>query len=125
MVLIDKATLRVARQRLYYGLADIYGARKTTDPITGITKVESDALLHQNVPCKLSHKTIKEDSQTDGPSVVAHSIKVSITNEIVIPSGSKMTITQNGKSATYKSSGESAQFIVHQEVPLVIDKRYS
>lgn len=125
MVLIDKASLRGARQSLYYGTANIYGALKTTDPVTGITKVVNDALLHENIPCKLSHREIKADTQTNGPSQINHSIKVSITNEINIPSGSKMVITQSGKTAKYKSSGEGAQFIVHQEIPLVIDGRYS
>lgn len=125
LVLIDKIALRTAREKLWYGSANIYGALKTTDPITGITKIVNDAMLYENLPCKLSHREIKSDEQTDGPSRVVHSIKVSIGNEYNIPSGSKMVITQSGKTASYKSSGEAAQFVVHQEIPLVIDKRYS
>ena len=125
MVLIDTQSLRSARETLWYGSASIYGSSESVDPITGITTVVENALLYSDVPCKLSHTKIQSNEQTNGPSRLNHAIKVSIGNELNIPAGSKLVITQSGKTETYKASGEPAYFIVHQEIPLIIDGKYA
>lgn len=122
---IDKVQLRQARESLWYGSATVYGTSKVKDPVTGITKVVNNALLFSDLPCKLSHTKIQANDQTVGPAQLNHAIKVSIGNEHNIPAGCKLVITQSGKTEVYKSSGEPAQFIVHQEIPLIIDGKYA
>ena len=125
MVLIDKIKLRSARELLWYGTCTVFGFEETVDPITGITTVNDNAMLFDSIPCKLSHTKIGINDQTEGPATLDHTIKLSLGNEYDIPSGCTFVVTQNGKTEKYKQSGEAAFFIVHQEIPLVIDEVYA
>ena len=125
MVDIDKAALRAAREQLWYGLATIKTIQMTKNPQTKVLE-SSFVTLHEDIPCKLSHTKIqKNDQQTVGPGIIEHAIKVSINNDIEIPAGCEFVISQSGKTATYKQSGEAAVFIVHQEIPLIPKEDYA
>lgn len=124
---IDILALREAREILWYGLATVETIQSVKDPITKRTVQEFkvvDSL--KDIPCKLSHK--KKDvvtQSTTGPAILEHSIWISTGNEHAIPAGSRITITQNGKTALYKQSGEPSVFLVHQEIPLMPYEDYA
>ena len=46
-------------------------------------------------------------------------------NRLCLPSGSKITVTQNGKTTDYCLSGESAVYTSHQEIALELFEDYA
>ena len=48
-----------------------------------------------------------------------------IAPEVEIPSGSKITVTQNGKTTDYCRSGESAVYTSHKEIALELFEDYA
>lgn len=127
VVQINLQELRAAREFLWYGTATVETIQTVKDPITKQSK-QSYAVVPglEDIPCKLSHKKKDANVQTTtGPSTIEHTTWISTGNEHIIPAGSKITVTQNGKTLTYKNSGEPAMFLVHQEIPLVPFKEYA
>ena len=85
-----------------------------------------DVVVLENQPCRLSFKTISNTNQTDtGASAVVQITKVFLAPEIQVKPGSKMTITQNGVTSEYKSSGEPAMYSTHQEIILELFKGWA
>lgn len=127
VVPINLQELRASREILWYGKATVETVQTIKDPITKQTKTMWAPITDLvDIPCKLSHKKKESNFQTTtGPSVIEHSTWISTGNEHVIPAGSKITVNQNGKTLTYKNSGEPAVFLVHQEIPLVPFKDYA
>jgi hypothetical protein len=122
---LDLTALREARESLYYGTAKVEFFQTTKDPITKQLK-QSLVTLFEDQPCKLSHKTKDTSDQLpNGPDVLRHKIWISIDNRLNIPAGSNITVTQNGVTRKYKQSGESAKFLVHQEVYLELEQEYA
>lgn len=85
-----------------------------------------DVVVHEDVPCRMSFKTINSTNQTDtAASAVVQIIKVFLAPEIQVKPGSKLTITQNGVTTEYKSSGEPAIYSTHQEIILELFKGWA
>lgn len=88
------------------------------------TGFEDDEVLTDQ-PCKLSFERVTSNNQGDTAARVVQTAKVLIAPEIQIKPGSKLTITQNGVTAEYKSSGEPARYATHQEIVLELFKGWS
>ena len=85
-----------------------------------------DVVVHEDIACRLSFKTSNNTNQTDtAASAVVQSIKVFLAPEIQVKPGSKLTITQNGVTTEYKSSGEPALYETHQEIILELFKGWA
>lgn len=103
----------------YKGLCTIYEYIEIDDPDTGETIVSPEPIpVHENIPCKLSKKTI---SSADGGEV-ANTIKYEpvlfINPDIEIKPGSNIVITQHGVTRQFKRSGEPFVYDTHQEIVL-------
>lgn len=110
---------RKAIESAYKGLCTIYEYIEIEDPDTGETIVSPEPIpTHENIPCKLSKKTI---SAADGGEI-ANTIKYEpvlfINPDIEIKAGSKIVITQHGATREYKRSGEPFVYDTHQEIVL-------
>ena len=64
-------------------------------------------------------------AKDDGYSTVSQSVVLFIAPEVEIPSGSKITVTQNGKTTDYCRSGESAVYTSHKEIALELFEDYA
>ena len=85
-----------------------------------------DVVVLESEPCRLSFKTINNTNQTDtAASAVVQIAKVFLAPEIQVKPGSKLTITQNGVTTEYKSSGEPAFYSTHQEIVLELFKGWA
>lgn len=85
-----------------------------------------DVVVQENIPCRLSFKTINNTNQTDtAASAVVQITKVFLAPEIQIKPGSKLTITQNDVTTEYKSSGKPAFYSTHQEIVLELFKGWA
>jgi hypothetical protein len=78
-----------------------------------------------NQPCKLSYSTLKTTDQNDEDANVVQTTKLFCDPEIIINSGSKITVRHNGRTLDFKQSGEAGIFTNHQEIVLVPFKEYA
>ena len=91
---------------------------------TGETVFTEKAVLTEQ-PCRLSFQSRNSAAKDDGYSTVSQSVVLFIAPEVEIPSGSKITVTQNGKTTDYCRSGESAVYTSHQEIALELFEDYA
>jgi hypothetical protein len=109
---------------LYGGRCDIIEKVEVKDPVTKITKHQENVII-TNQPCKLSFQKITAANQSEAAASVANSVKLFISPDIVIHPGSKIAVTQNGRTTEYQSSSEPAMYSSHQEVMLELFKGWS
>jgi len=113
-----------ALELLWKGTCDVFIQAEVTDPVTKRTAFQPQ-LLHNDQRCKLSFESLKTTMENSHAAEVVQSTKLFISNEITIPPGSKIVVTQNGKTAEFEMSGEPGFFTYHQEVPLQIFKGWA
>lgn len=94
------------------------------DPNTHITSTKEVVVL-ENQPCKLSFETIAATVQTDTAAALSQGVKVFLSPDVSIKAGSKLTVTQNGVTTAYKSSGVPAVYPTHQEIILTLFERWA
>ena len=116
--MLQKIKMVKAVASLYDGVCTIteYQKVKKENKSTAFEEV----VVLENQPCRMSHKSVNPTQSTGTASTVSQSITVYLSPDILVKPGSKMTITQNGITTVYKSSGKPAVYSSHQEVPLVL-----
>lgn len=115
---------RKALEKLWKGICTIYIRQETQDPVTkrmGFNEIP----VYTDQPCKLSIETITTTNENSNAAEIIQKVKLFIAPEVDIPPGSKITVTQNGKTADYEKSGEPGLFTNHQEVVLDLFKGWS
>ena len=114
---------RKAIESLYDGKCTIteYQKSKRENKSTGI----QEAITHEDLACRLSFKSINSTNPTDTASSLSQTIKVFLAPEVNVNPGSKLTITQNGVTTAYKSSGQPAFYSTHQEIVLELFEGWS
>ena len=108
---------------LYLDRATIIEFQSVTDPITHITS-QQEVVVHENVPCKLSHHVPQASGEGKASSLLLSSY-VFFSPDLIIKAGSKIVITRNGKSVEYSNSGEPAMGLNHQKIMLKLWKDYA
>lgn len=115
---------RTAVESLYEGKCTIIEYQKVQKANKSIGFEEVVVLADQ--PCRVSYKaTNTATPDGNGATAVIQGIKLFIAPEVDIKPGSKLTITQNGATSSFKRSGEPARYITHQEVELDLFKGWS
>lgn len=85
-----------------------------------------DVVVQKDLPCRLSFKTINNTNPNENAaSTLVQVTEVFLAPEIIVKPGSKLTITQNGVTTEYKSSGEPAFYSTHQEIVLELFKGWA
>ena len=114
---------RKAVESLYDGRCTIteYQKVKKENKSTGFDEV----VVLENIPCRMSYKSVNPTNQTATAGVVTQGITVYLSPDILVKPGSKLTITQNDVTSEYKSSGKPAVYSTHQEVSLELFKGWS
>lgn len=116
--------VRAAIESLYSGTFDVIGYESIVDPITLETK-EQEVTLFQGLIGRLSYKTVSPASENSIFSDVTQKIVLFTAPEHQINPGSKIVITQNGRTTEYKSSGQAAVYSSHQEIQLELFKGWA
>ena len=96
----------------------------TTDENTGRVVV-GEVDTYTDEPCRISFDTVNATQTENNAANIIQSITLFIDREVVIPEGSKITVTQNGATAVYEKSGKPAVYSTHQEIPLEIFKGWA
>jgi len=121
---VEMVKVQKALETLYTGTCNITEHQKVKKP-NGSTGFQ-DVVVLENQPCKLSFKTINNtNSNENAASSVVQITKVFLKPDIKVNPGSKLTITQNGITTEYKSSGEPAFYSTHQEIVLELFKGWA
>lgn len=113
---------RKAIESQYEGLLTVTEYQDVTNPITHITHSEKVVVL-ENQPCKLSFETITTAIQTETAATISQAVKLFVSPDITIKAGSMLTVTQNGVTTEYTSSGVPAVYPTHQEIMLELSDR--
>lgn len=58
-------------------------------------------------------------------ATTSQAVKLFIAPEIAVPEGSRIDVTQNGITTSYRQSGTPAVYSSHQEITLELYKRYA
>ena len=96
----------------------------TTDENTGRVVV-GEVDTYTDEPCRISFDTVNATQPENNAANIVQSITLFIDRAVVIPEGSKITVTQNGAMAVYEKSGKPAVYSTHQEIPLEIFKGWA
>lgn len=96
----------------------------TADENTG-RAVVSEVDTYKNEPCRISFDTVKATQPESNAAAISQSTTLFIDRSVVIPEGSKITVTQNGITGEYEKSGKPAVYSTHQEIPLELFKGWA
>lgn len=89
---------------------------KAQNPVSKLTEY-TEVAKYTDEPCKLSYKSLV--STGDGYiASVRQSTKLFISPDVLIPPGSKLTVTHKGTTTEFSRSGLPGVYTNHQEVPL-------
>ena len=112
-----------AIESLYDGRCTVTEHQKVKKPnkSTGFEEV----VVLEDEPCRLSFNSTPNANQTDTAASITQTTKVFLAPDITIKPGSKLTITQNGVTNDYESSGEPAHYPTHQEIVVVLFKGWA
>lgn len=117
-------SLRSAIGSLYTGRLTISNYKSVDDPITHQTTQEL-VPVKEDIPCRLSTVRMASQDEAGGAPVITQQVKVFISPDEIIPSGSVLTITQNGVTKRYQKSGEPFVYSNHQEIMLTLYEEFS
>jgi hypothetical protein len=122
--MVDISKARKSIEKIYFDTCNIYEYLPYKDPVTKQTKHKRD-IVHENIPCKLSFKTITSTTIDDGVGKIGQAAKLSINPDIVIKAGSKIVVTRDNKVLAFKNSGQPALHRNHQEIVLELFEKWS
>lgn len=115
--------IKNAIESLYIGRCTIIEHQQIFDTETKQTKF-CDVEIFKDIPCRLSFLSLKAASD-EVVSSVAQSIKLFLAPDIKIPAGCKITVTQNGRTTSYKQSSTPAVHSNHQEIQLELFQKWA
>ncbi len=108
---------RRAIESTYEGICSIVEYGDILDEQTKITS-QGEVTILEGQPCRLSFEIISAAHQSDTAASVSQKTKLFVSPEIMVNSGSKIVVTQNGLTTEYSASGEPAVYFSHQEIML-------
>lgn len=108
-------SVRKALERGYTGTFTVTERKKVVraDHSTGFAEVQT---VTDN-PCRLSFTTSPATGEGD-TATLTQNVKLFCAPEIIIPEGSRITVTQNGVIEEYARSGMVAMYNTHAEYVL-------
>ena len=117
---------RAMIEQTYDGVCSVYIYGSTVNPTTHITK-KGETCLFEDLPCRISFKNnnLNDSQPTETATQAVQKIKLFTAPENTIPKGSKIIVTQSGRTQTYKSSGEPMMYETHQEIIMEIFDKWT
>lgn len=111
-------------ERRYEGSCTIENNVMATDSLTNITRGTWTTVL-ANEPCRLDVENVSITDVTSGAPKVSQVCTLFMTSQTVVTEGSRITVTQNGRTDIYRASGKPAVYPSHQEIPITLEKEYA
>lgn len=111
-------------KKLWIGSCTVITKTKQQDPVTKRIEFVEET-IYENEPCRLSYLRITPTTDKNGVAEVVQVPKLFLSNEINIPPGSKIIVTQNGRTTEFSNSGQPAVYTNHQEIVLELFKGWA
>jgi len=105
----------------YDGTCNIYEKQPYKDPDTKVTSQKMKKVVEDR-SCHLSFSSISSTDDVGTVSKLRQVIKLFLAPEIVVLPGSKIEVTQAGRTEFYSRSGQPAVYGSHQEIILELWK---
>lgn len=116
--------MRAAIESLYDATCKVIEHRKVVNE--NHTTSFEDKEVYKDQACRLSFSSIPTTSPDENmASNLNQTTKLFISPDVTINPGSKIVVTQAGKTVEYKSSGQPTAHVTHQEINLDIFKGWS
>lgn len=115
---------REALEAAYDGVCTVYEMQPVFDPVTKVTAGQEVEILTEE-PCHLSFSSAGPSSGSESAAEVSQVIKLFLAPEREIRPGSKITVTQQGRTENYSRSGKAAVYASHQEITLELFRGYA
>lgn len=116
--------MKKALEKMYEGRCTILNTEKYTKS-NGATAYKYKEVC-KDQPCRLSFSAASTADPTEsGATALVQSVKLFLSPDVKVKEGSKITVTQNGITKTFKLSGTPSIYESHQEIMLELDKDYS
>lgn len=106
---------RRAIEKLYEDKCTISRYGPVTQP-NGSTKNELHA-IYNDVPCRISQKSLGSNGQTESTNNIAYDIKLFISPDIEIKQGDTVNVVRGTHERLY-TAGEPFLYQTHQEISL-------
>ncbi len=106
-----------ALRKLWDGLCDVYIRETIVNQANGRDEPVETCVL-QGEPCRLSFTTISSTKENSEAALIQQVVKLFIDKDVDIPEGSKIVVTQEGKTGNYCRTGKPALYSSHQEIVL-------
>lgn len=118
MVISDsvKRLYEQAIKSQWEGVCTVYVRENQRDPITNLTR-QTEAVRLEGEPCRLCFKQ-SELAAGDNAADIPQQILLLVDKDADIPPGSRIEVTQNGETASYRHSGAAGVYTVHKEIAL-------
>ena len=113
-----------ALRSLWKGACDVVVQEKHKDSDTKRMVSEEKTIVTAS-PCRLSFETVTAAGENDHATQLAQGVKLFLGREILVPEGSKLIVTQNGVTTSYRQSGPPAVYSDHQELRLELAERWA
>lgn len=104
---------------LWIGRCTVSEQGQGTNPITKVQWFEEVTTI-QDEPCRVSFNTNGPAAGTDSVTNADQQVVLFIRPDVVIPAGSRVRVTQNGRTVDYYASGRARVYTRHQEIPLSV-----
>lgn len=113
----EMVKFRRAVESTYTGVCDICEYVQEKDA-AGITRCELKKTA-ENIPCRLSYSNKTSAAPSDTAAQVSQTVKLFLAPDITVREGSKIIVTQDGRTREFHASGIPAVWFSHQEIMLV------
>lgn len=121
---MESLSQRQALELLWKGSADVYVRKSVKNEVTKLEEFKEVKVL-ENIKCKLGYPKGSTSKNSDGAMEAVQSPILILANEIDIPVGSKITVSQNGFTETYYNSGKPTRGSSHQQISLKLFKEWA
>lgn len=111
-------------EQTYDGTCSLYEQQPKKDPKTKVTKM-AEVCLETGIPCHLSFSGTGPAVGSETATSVPQTIKLFMAPEREIRPGSRLEITQQGRTGNYRRSGKPAVYFSHQEILLELWEGYA
>ena len=110
---------KAALERLYNSKCWVFEQVSLVNPDTFVTSQEIRE-VHSGISCHLSFGNSPSISMDETVGQRLQKVKLFLSPDVLIKSGSRINVLQNGVEYHYMCSGESLIYETHQEVSLTL-----
>lgn len=115
---------RAVLEVMYDGVCNLYEQQPVKDQKTKVTS-QREILIEEKIPCHLSFTGGVSATGSETVTTAPQTIKLFLPPGRGIKPGSRIEVTQQGRTGSYRRSGKPAVYFSHQEIMLDLWEGYT